>query len=202
MTYHVTRSTAGLAVALVRYDYIDRVFTEHPIIDDIYGHEVMMKHFCLNPTGTRIYFKAGVGGSPEYEMIGAFDLTTNQLDWYKLLRGPCGGIEVSPDDREVYANEVGERGLNFGVLFVLDAQTGAQLHAYSSYGYDENRLSATRYDQAVFTPAGDKLYVGGGALHTGGGMLALFDPKERELIKFITPDFHRSIHWMAIGPKL
>ncbi|MBK7092277.1 MAG: hypothetical protein IPH59_11265 [bacterium] len=123
------------------YDYIDRVLTPHPIIDAIYGHEVTVKHFCLNPAGTRIYFKAGVGGTPEYAIIGAFDLTSNQLDWYKILRGPWSGVGVSPDDREVYASEYGPRSQdNFGMLFVLDAQTGAQLHAYSTYGYDENRF--------------------------------------------------------------
>lgn len=198
---HKVYGTTGSRI--YSYDYIDRVFTPHPIIDAIYGHEVTVKEFCLNPAGTRIYFKAGVGGTPEYAIIGAFDLTSNQLDWYKILRGPWSGVGVSPDDREVYASEYGPRSQdNFGMLFVLDAQTGAQLHAYSTYGYDENRYLPLAADQPIFSPTGDKIYIGGGWLGTGGGTLALFDPHKRELVKFITPDFQRAIGRMAIGPKL
>ncbi len=198
---HKVYGTTGSRI--FSYDYIERVFTLHPIKDAVYGRELTVFQFCLNPAGTRIYFKAGVGGSPQYEIVGAFDLTTSQLDWYKVIRGPWSGIGVSPDDREVYANEYGLRSQdNLGVLFVLDAQTGAQLHAYSTYGYAENRYEPLALDQPVFSPAGDKLYIGGGSLGTGGGTLALFDPHKRELVKFITPDFQRAIGRMAIGPKL
>ena len=186
------------------YDYINRTFTSHPIIDQIYGHECTIKQFCLNPAGTKIYFKAGVGGSPEYEMIGAFDLAASQLLWYKIIRGPWGGIAVSPDDREIYADEVGSsHGINPGVLFVIDSQTGVQLQAFSLAGHSStNPHFLIAAESFIYSPTGEKLYIGGGSLARGGGMLATFDPIEREWIKFITPDFNRGVgHRMVIGPK-
>ncbi len=201
----ISRRDGGKSNQLYSYDYVDREFTHYPIIDQIYEDTAGVFRMCLNSAGTRVFFRAAVAISftERYEFVGAYDLPSRTLIWQKQVRGAWGGIGISPDDQELYVHEVGYiPDFLTGVIFVLDPNTGAQLHAYSSFGWLDNQYQPIGAEEPIFSPTGDKLYVGGGSLGQGAGMLALFDPRERELVKFITPDFHRAIGRMAIGPKL
>ncbi len=187
------------------YDYVQRVLSEVPITDT-YGDTVQVFDFCLNRAGTRLYFVALSKYDPfSASLVGAYDLVANQTLWLRNVVGKDGGVALSADETELYTNDPGIPGMTFdwGVVMVLDAATGVTLHTYSMYGIDPNPFQSVAVDEYAFSPAGDKLYMAGGAtVDRDNSTVIVVDVRKREIIKFMTPDFHRAIAKMVIGPKL
>ena len=188
-----------------RYDYVNRRLELVPIIYPN-GDTIQVFKFCLNESGSRVYFKGIVETDPPFgiSVLGCYEVGSQTLLWSFETMGFHGGVAVSPDGREVYMTDPGQLGFDFdtGTIFILDAASGAYLHGISMYGYQPIALVPLAGDDVLFSPTGEKAYViTGGVAGRQPGSMIVVDTKKREIQKIISPDLMRHPQLMRIGPK-
>ena len=133
-----------------------------------------------------------------------YDLEERRLIYSTPITSRTGSMKISPDGQEVYVTDPGwpEQYSIPGIVFVYDANTGNYIDGISLYGLDDDPGIALFATPIVFTPTGEKAYVGSGRPSKGSGTISVIDTKERKVIKHIWPDKGHYFLYMCIGPKL
>jgi hypothetical protein len=162
----------------------------------------------LSGDGNTLYFigMEFTGATIFGSIAAAFDLGTRALLWHYPLVGASGGIDVSPDGKEVWLTDPGAPGYDWdsGTIFILDAATGRFLQGISMYGYqpDNNPHFCLPGRQVLFSPTGEKVYVCTDITMTNPyGTVVVVDAKKRTITKLLRPDMHSEPMSLCLGPK-
>jgi hypothetical protein len=189
------------------YDYVKHQMQLIPILWSP-NDTCDMNTPCLSQDGNTLYF---IGGEPVHATIfgsvaAAFDLRTRTLLWHYPLVGASGGIDVSPDGKEVWLTDPGAPGYDWdsGTIFVLDAVSGRFIQGISMYGYqpDNNPYFCLPGRQVLFSPTGEKVYVCTDITMTNPyGTVVVVDANKRTITKLLRPDMHSEPMSLCLGPK-
>ena len=115
--------------------------------------------------------------------LARYDLDERETIFREPITSRYGSMRLSPDGMEVYISDPGQPFVNStpGIIFVYDAQSGNYIDGISLYGLDENPALALYATPIVFTPTGEKAYVGSGTSQPRiPGTISVIDTKERK----------------------
>jgi hypothetical protein len=195
---------AGVDFHLYAYDYANRHLADSIHIVPWPGDTCAIFRFCLNRDYTRIYYRGLLERGPH---VGCYDIESRQVLWTYPTVTWYGSVVVSPDDREVYVTDPGgDMYPNPGTIYIFAAESGAYLKGISLYGYLPWPAAALRGSEMVFSPTGEKVYVGTGRMTGIGvdqtcGSVLVVDTDRKEIVKIITPELEQVPLFMAIAPK-
>jgi DNA-binding beta-propeller fold protein YncE len=194
---------AGDSTYIMAYDYQKREVVDRWYITDDNGDWVQIHHIDVHPNLPWLYLATQEYGGIFY--IACYDLEKGEFIFKTPIATYFGHCCVSPDGSEVYLTD---HGLPLtpvpspGTLFVFDAFDGAYLHGISLFGYDPILSEPLYAGYIVFTPTGEKAYVGSGLQGKRSGSVFCVNTSTRDITKLIWPDLGHYTYVLAIGPKL
>ncbi|MBD3217230.1 MAG: hypothetical protein GF310_03060, partial [candidate division Zixibacteria bacterium] len=153
---------------IAAYDYRNREISEQWFIHDSRDSLVDIYSFDIHPDGRRLYCVTG----SDYDGINitCYDLQEREIIFQTPFSTTTGSLKISPDGQEMYVTYPGYF-MQYdipGIIFVFDTETGNYIDGISLHGQVDEYPSVPLYArEIVFTPTGEKAYVGSGRLSQG-----------------------------------
>ena len=172
-------------------------------ITDDNGDWILIHHIDAHPDLPWLYLATQEHSGVFY--IACYDLENREFVFKTPISTYFGHCCISPDGSEVYLTD---HGLPLtpvpspGTLFVFDAYDGTYLHGISLFGFDPILSEPLYAGYIVFTPTGEKAYVGSGLINQRTGSVFCVNTSTRDITKLIWPDLGHYTYVLAIGPKL
>jgi hypothetical protein len=190
------------SVDIFAYDYLQRKIAHKWAIRADDGLRIQPFVLDIHPDGKSIYF---LGGDPHstFAAFYRYDLETQSIAFSFPMYGTFGDVAVRPDGKEVYVTDPGgifQEWPTPGTIFIFDAYSGEYLDGISLFGYDIPGIPVAG-DEIVFTPTGERAFVGVGRADKGPGSILTVDTKERRVIHNAWPDLGHVPYKLALGPK-
>jgi DNA-binding beta-propeller fold protein YncE len=139
-------------------------------------------------------------------MFACYDLETESILFTFPMYGDFGDVAVRPDGKEVYVTDPGGPLQDWptpGTIFIFDADDGQYIDGISLFGYGTVPGIPVPGDRIVFSPTGERAFVGVGRSDKTSGSLLNVDTKERRVIHVAWSELgHTPNGDLAIGPKL
>jgi WD40 repeat protein len=197
----IKRPASGDSSFIMAFDYKQWEIADTWIISDSVGNWFNIGRFDIHPDGKRLYF-GGYAGTVPSSFIG-YDLEEREIMFTRPIFSRNGVVRVSPDGREVYQTDPGYAADIYcpGTVFVYDPDDGTYLCGISLYGYHDI-MYPLHGDPIVFTPTGDKVYIGSGRILQLDGTIMSIDTETKQVQKLIWPHLEHFIGELKIGPKL
>jgi DNA-binding beta-propeller fold protein YncE len=192
------------SVDLITYNYLRREIVRIWAIRTDAGLRSWPRFLDVHPDGKRLYF---LGGDPNtiFSMFGCYDLETESILFTFPMYGTNGAVAVRPDGKEVYVTDPGGIFQDWptpGTIFIFDADNGQYIDGISLFGYGTVPGIPAPGDEVVFTPTGERAFVGVGREDKTLGSILTVDTKERRVIHVAWSDLGHTPTELAIGPKL
>jgi len=159
--------------------------------------------------GKRMYATAGAlnaDNSPAGFWLFCYDLDNNTMVFETEIFAPFGGVQVTPNEQEVYLTDPGVAGESSetpGKIFIYDANDGTLLANIPVNDLDTTRGTEKPLYlyQIRFHPGEPKAYIAGGHPFQGPGPLLVVDTQERKIINMIFPALNKIAPYIDIAPK-
>jgi len=186
---------------IAAYDYIQRKVVDTWFIRDSQDSLVLIFQTDIHLSDARLYCTGG-SNNDGLNLI-CYDLERRETIYATPTSSQTGSLRISPDGQEIYISDPGWFGQTSipGIIFVHDASSGNYIDGISLYGSGEYPAIPLYATPIIFTPTGEKAYVGSGRLEKGSGTISVIDTQERKVIKHIWPDKGHYFLYMCIGPK-
>lgn len=187
---------------IAAYDYVQRKVVDTWFLRDSQDSLMIILQFDVNRDENLLYCTGGSDVSGLY--LACYDLNERETIFREPITSRYGSMRLSPDGAEVYMTDPGQPFINLipGIIFVYNAQSGNYVDGISLYGLDENPAVALFATPIIFTPTGEKAYVGSGRTEKDSGTISVIDTKDKMIIKHIWPNKGHYFLYMCIGPKL
>jgi hypothetical protein len=137
----------------------------HSLIDTIKirlpgGGTVGIHEFAYNWLTNDLYFHAKTIGAAYFLQ---YSLDSDSLVSSTWIRGPFGGVAISPDGKSVYMVDGGNAGWGIipdGYVWIFDAITREVRDLIAPYVYPDGLLRGAAFGSIVPTPDSRRLYIG------------------------------------------
>jgi DNA-binding beta-propeller fold protein YncE len=185
------------------YDYVQGVIVDQWFIKDSQDEVANICTIEINPDGRRLY--SITGSWYDGSRVTCYDLVERETLFWRDIYSQTGWLELSPAGKEIYVTDPGYfEDINTpGTVYVIDADDGSYIEGISLFGYGPSITKPLSAFPIIFTPTGDKAYVGSGrGIGLKSGTISVIDTQTRDIVENIWPDLGHSIWQLKVGSKL
>jgi len=184
------------------YDYVQGEIVDQWFIKDSQNSIANICTIDIHPDGRRLY--SITGSRTDGSQVICYDLAERKTLFWCDIYSQTGWLKLSPDGKEIYVTDPGyfEDINSPGTVYIFDSDDGSYIEGISLFGYGPSITEPLYATPIIFTPTGEKAYIGSGRAERGSGTISVIDTQTRDIVKNIWPNLGHFIWQLKVGPKL